>query len=67
MCCAGHYPMALSDYTANHATSINLTSLGAVVGHVAQAGTGQGVFFAASSTGGRDQPERAVVHGGGRA
>jgi hypothetical protein len=49
MCCASSYPETLSQYTTNHATSINLTSLGAVFGHVAEAGTGRGVFFSAYS------------------
>jgi hypothetical protein len=49
MCCAGTYPMTLSEYTSDHATSINLSSLGNVYGHVAQVGTGQGVFFASYS------------------
>ncbi len=49
MCCAGSYPMPLSQYTADHALNISMASLGSLVGRVAQAGTGQGVFFAAYS------------------
>jgi hypothetical protein len=49
MCCSGSYPMTLSQYTTDHATTINLTALGSVTGHVAQAGTDRGVFFAAYS------------------
>ncbi len=49
MCCAGAYPMTLSEYTSDRATSINLSSLGDVYGHVAETGTGQGVFYASYS------------------
>lgn len=49
MCCGGSYPMPLSQYTTDEARNISLSAIGAVVGHVAQAVTGQGVFFAAYS------------------
>jgi hypothetical protein len=51
MCCSGSYPMTLSQYTTDHATTIDLNALGAVHGNVAQAGTGQGVFYASYAIG----------------